>query len=110
MHLYETVFILRPETPESRVNEVIDRMKESLVARHSEIVRVDNWGMRDLAYTVKKTTSGIIVVLRYKAEPQAVKELERQLKLSDDVIRQISVRRNDERAAADVPKEVSQEA
>jgi small subunit ribosomal protein S6 len=92
MHQYETLFIVHPELPEAQVREAIDRMRRLIEGMEGQVVELQDWGMRDLAYPVRKQPRGIYVLAQYTARPEVVKELERSMKLSDEILRFISVR------------------
>jgi small subunit ribosomal protein S6 len=92
MHQYETLFIVHPELPEAQVRETIDRMRRLIEGMEGQAVELQDWGMRDLAYPVRKQPRGIYVLAQYTARPEVVKELERSMKLSDEILRFISVR------------------
>jgi small subunit ribosomal protein S6 len=92
MHRYETLFILHPEIPEAQVRETLDRVRRLIEGMQGEIAEIQEWGIRDLAYPIRKQPRGIYVLVHYSARPEVVKELERNLKLADEVLRFISVR------------------
>ena len=92
MYDYETLTVLHPDLGEPGSKDMVQRMRGILEGGRAEITKVDEWGMRELAYSIAKQRRGIYVLLEYSAEPQAVAELERQLKLNDQVLRFISVR------------------
>lgn len=92
MYDYETLTVLHPDLGEPGAKELVQRMRGILEGGRAEIKKVDEWGMRELAYSIAKQRRGIYVLLEYSAEPQAVSELERQLKLNDQILRFITVR------------------
>jgi len=92
MYDYETLAVLHPDLGEAGSKELVQKMRTVLESGRAEIKKVDEWGLRELAYVIRKQRRGIYVLLEYKAEPQAVAELERQLKLNDQVLRFLSVR------------------
>jgi small subunit ribosomal protein S6 len=92
MYDYETLTVLVPDLGEAGSKEWVAKMRGILEGGRAEIKKVDEWGMRELAYPIRKQHRGIYVLIEYKADPQAVWELERQLKLSDQVLRFLSVR------------------
>jgi small subunit ribosomal protein S6 len=92
MYDYETLTVLHPDLGEPGAKEMLQRIRGILEGGRAQIKKVDEWGMRELAYSIAKQRRGIYVLLEYKAEPQAVSELERQLKLNDQVLRFITVR------------------
>jgi len=92
MYDYETLAVLHPDLGEAGSKEMAQKIRGILESGRAEIKNVDEWGMRELAYPIRKQRRGIYVLVEYKAEPLALAELERQLKLSDQVLRFISVR------------------
>ena len=92
MYDYETLIVLHPDLGEAGSKEVVQKVRGILEAGHAEIKKVDEWGMRELAYPIRKQRRGIYALVEYKSEPLAVAELERQLKLNDQVLRFITVR------------------
>jgi small subunit ribosomal protein S6 len=92
MYDYETLTVLHPDLGEAGAKEVVQKVRATLEAGRAEIKKVDEWGMRELAYPIRKQRRGIYALVEYKSEPQAVAELERQLKLNDQVLRFITVR------------------
>ncbi|HEV8711368.1 MAG TPA: 30S ribosomal protein S6 [Candidatus Binatia bacterium] len=93
MPSYETLCILHPELPETRVKELTAWMQKILEGAQGTVVRMDEWGMRDLGFRLKKQRRGYYVRIEHEASPLALKELERNLRLSEDVLRFLSVRR-----------------
>jgi len=91
MRRYETVVVLHPELPEAQTRETIDRAKRLIEAAGGEVLQVQEWGMRDLAYPIRKLHRGFYALLEYRAAPGLVKELERTLKIADEVLRFVSV-------------------
>ena len=91
MRRYETLLVLNPELPEAQTRETIDRARRLLTEAGAEDFQVQEWGMRDLAYEIRKHKRGYYVLLEYRATPELVKELERNLKIADEVLRFISV-------------------
>jgi small subunit ribosomal protein S6 len=92
MRSYETVIVLRPDVAEPKVKERIERLKAALVSNGAEILGIEEWGMRELAYPVKKQEKGITAILRYQVESPGLRELERQIKFMEDIVRHITVR------------------
>ena len=92
MQRYETLFVLHPEIPEAQVRETIDRAKRLVQNMGGQSGAVHEWGMRDLAYPIEKHRRGYYVILEYTAGGDVVKELERTLRIADEVLRFVSVR------------------
>jgi small subunit ribosomal protein S6 len=89
--LYETLFVVHPERG-SRTKEFVERFKKVIEGQAGTMSLVDEWGVRDLAYRIEKQSKGYYVLLRYNATGRAVEELERNLKLTDGILRYLTVR------------------
>ena len=89
---YETIYILRPNTPNEGVAEVNTRIKGVIEGMGGKIIKVDNWGKRRLAYEVAKERKGIYLYWQYLAQPGVVEETERNLRMLDSVIRYLTVK------------------
>jgi small subunit ribosomal protein S6 len=92
MQQYETLFVLHPDLPEAQIRETTDRAKRLLEGMGGQVGEVHEWGMRDLAYPIQKLRRGYYIVIDYTATGDAVRELERTLKIADEVLRYVSVR------------------
>jgi small subunit ribosomal protein S6 len=92
MRDYETIYILSPNTPEDGVEKVNVRMQEVITANGGEVVKVEKWGRRKLAYPVNKQKKGEYILYQYKGGPVTVAELERNFKMTDSVIKFMTVR------------------
>lgn len=95
MRKYETIFILRPDLDEEKTTETVEKFKSVIEGNGGEIASLDKWGKRRLAYEINHIREGFYVVSKFKAEPAAASELDRVLKISDDVIRHIIVREDE---------------
>lgn len=89
---YETIYILRPNTPNEGVAEVNQRIKNIIETMGGKVIKVDNWGKRRLAYEVAKERKGIYLYWQYLAQPGVVEETERNLRMLDSVIRYLTVK------------------
>jgi small subunit ribosomal protein S6 len=89
--LYETLFVVHPERG-TRIKEFVERFKKVIEGQNGTLTQVDEWGIRDLAYRIDKQSKGHYVLLRYNATGGAVEELERNLKLTDGILRYLTVR------------------
>lgn len=87
MRAYETMYILRPELEEEARKALVERFNKIITDNGGEIVKAAELGTRRLAYEINKFKQGFYVQLNYKAEPAVPQELERILRISDDVIR-----------------------
>lgn len=91
MRRYETLIVLHPDLPEAQIRETIDRIKRLIEGNGGQWHEGNEWGMRDLAYDIRKLSRGYYVVVEYTAKPEVTRELERTLKIGDEFLRFISV-------------------
>ena len=91
MNKYESVIIVNPSLDEEKVKSLIDKFSD-LINKHGKVTKVDNMGKRKLAYEVKKNREGIYVVFYFEAEPSLIAELERNYRITGEVIKFIVVR------------------
>lgn len=91
MRFYETMFILKPTLTPEETEVKIEFFKNILINNNASIEGVINMGMRNLAYEIKKNKRGYYYVIYFKAEPTLVAELERNYRISEDVIRFIVI-------------------
>lgn len=96
MRGYEVLYIIRPDLEEEKVQEVVDKFKNLLETQGATVSNVDKWGKRRLAYEVKDRREGIYVQMNFKAESGVSAELERVLRITDDVIRYLIVKEGEE--------------
>jgi small subunit ribosomal protein S6 len=89
---YETIYILRPNTPNEGVAEVNTRIKGVIEGMGGKVIKIDNWGKRRLAYEVAKERKGIYLYWQYLAQPGTVEECERNLRMLDNVIRYLTTK------------------
>ena len=94
MRIYEVLFIIRPDVPEEEIDGIVEPLKSVVTTAGGAIDKVDKWGKRRLAYRVQKYREGYYVLLQLSTENtvETVKEVERRLRVSDTVIKFITVR------------------
>jgi small subunit ribosomal protein S6 len=84
---YETIYILRPDVDNAAAEKIVDRAKDVIARLDGTLTKLDNWGKRKLAYPIQKSNRGIFVYLKYVGYGDLVAELERNLRLLDQVVR-----------------------
>ncbi len=89
---YEVTYILRPHIDETEFDVRIDGITERLKASGGEVISVEKIGKRRLAYEIDDVREGFYVILNFKSNAEQAKELERQLRLNEDVMRALLVR------------------
>lgn len=92
MRRYETIYILRPTLGEEEVNEVIERTNTILTSGDGEIIALDKWGLRKLAYLIKKESNGYYVFCDYGTELENVTEMERKFRIDDAVMKYMTLK------------------
>ena len=90
MKNYELVYVVRPNAEEEVREAVINKVKE-VVAAEGEVVKVDVWGTKKLAYPIAKFTEGHYVLVNFNAGVEVPKEIDRNLKINENVIRHMIV-------------------
>ncbi|MHB0912176.1 MAG: 30S ribosomal protein S6 [Armatimonadota bacterium] len=89
---YEALYIVHPELTDEQVESIMEKYKQVVVSQGGEVEEVNRWEKRRLAYDVNGQGEGIYVLMTFKAESDAASELDRLLKIGDDVMRHIIVR------------------
>ena len=92
LHDYEMVVVLSPEIGDDVVGESLERLSNTVTSRGGEVVDVNHWGRRRLAYPIKRHLEGNYVVSQIKLDPGLVPDLESNLRISEEVIRHLIVR------------------
>ena len=92
MRVYEELFIVKPDAAEEEIEQVVEQVRGVIVSGGGAVDKVDKWGLRKLAYRVKKQHEGYYVLFQFSSSPEAVKEIERRLRVSDLVLKFLTVR------------------
>ena len=95
MNKYETIFIINPNVEEAGIKELIQKFSD-LINNAGKVENVEEMGKRKLAYEIKKNKEGYYVVINFEAQPELIKELERVYRITDEVIKFIVVRKDEE--------------
>jgi small subunit ribosomal protein S6 len=107
---YETTYILRPDVSNDGISTVNNKIRGIIEAGGGNLLKVENWGRRKLAYEVKKHLKGVYLFFNYLGPAGLVEEIERNLHLSDNVIRYYSVKVADNVDAAAKSSTVTDES
>ena len=92
MPYYETVFIARQDLSTQQVEEIKTKSCKIIEDRGGKINKTEDWGLRSLAFRIKKNRKGHYVLIESEASPEAVLEVERTLRLNEDVLRYMTIR------------------
>ena len=112
MKKYETIFILDPDLEDEKIQATVEKVKGILTQANGEILKVEDWGKRKLAYVVKKKPRGHYFLLHFSGSPALLAELERNFRVMDAVIKFQSVRLGERQTAsseAPIPEETPEE-
>jgi small subunit ribosomal protein S6 len=96
MRIYELLFIVDPNVTDEQVDAVIAQVEGVVKDAGGEIDKVDRWGIRRLAYRVKKREEGFYILVQFSAAADTVKELERRLRVEELVLKYLTVRIDEE--------------
>src|SRR5436305_13780707 len=89
---YETIFLLRPDLAEDLVDKIVERMRGIVQREGGKVIRVENWGKKKTAYEVKKHLRAVYLRFLYLGTTKMVAEFERNLRMTDDVMKYQSVK------------------
>jgi small subunit ribosomal protein S6 len=106
---YETIYIMQSAVDPDEADRVASKLAEVVSRLDGKLTKVDNWGKRRLAYNIKKNTRGVFVYLKYVGYQDMVAEIERNLRMTDSVIRFQTIQVGEELIKEDVavdPEEV----
>ena len=92
MNKYETIFIINPSVEEAKIKELIEKFSD-LINKDGKVESVEEWGLKKLAYLVRKQSEGYYVLINFDANPDVIAELERIYRITDEVIKFITVRK-----------------
>ncbi len=95
--LYDLIFICRPDTPEPEIDKLIATLQHAAEEKQAKVEKVEKWGTRRLAYRVKRLREGFFVyMLLRSSHGELLKELERRLRVSDAVVKYLTIRLDEE--------------
>jgi small subunit ribosomal protein S6 len=89
------VVVIDPEIDEEKLSATLDRISQFVTTRGGEVIDVDRWGKRKLAYPIKRRSEGDYVITHFRLEPAQAAELEAGLRLSEEVLRHLLIRSED---------------
>lgn len=92
MRKYEVGLVISPDLEEEALSELVDRVKQWITESDGEVLNVDQWGKRKLAYPIHKFNDGYYVFVAAEMEPRSVKTLEQNFNLTEAVLRYLTTR------------------
>jgi small subunit ribosomal protein S6 len=92
MRIYEELFIVKTDAGDEAIDQLVEQLKSVITGSGGTVEKVDKWGVRKLAYRVRKQHEGYYILILFSATPVAVREVERRLRVSDIVLKFLTVR------------------
>lgn len=93
MCAYEVLYIIKPDLEEEAINGVIEKFNNLIQENEGQVEQLNRWGKKRLAYEIKKFREGFYVLVLFKGRQATVRELDRIMRISDEVLRYMIVRR-----------------
>jgi small subunit ribosomal protein S6 len=106
---YEILFIAHADSSDDELNEHVERYRAIITNSKGIVVKIDKWGMRKLAYEIRKQTKGIYYLMDFAGESATVPELERNLKIDDRILKFLTVLKDKEVDPLELEKEIKGE-
>ena len=90
--IYEEMFIIRPDATEEEITPIVEQVRTTVTSAGGTVDKEERWGVRRLAYRVEKRNEGYYVLMQFTAGAGTVKEVERRLRVNDNVLKYMTVR------------------
>jgi small subunit ribosomal protein S6 len=104
MHIYESIFIINANLSDEETAGIIKKMQDVVTKQGGEMLKFEDWGKKKLAYEIKKQKRGHYAFFQFKSAPAAVSELERTYKMTDSIIKFLTVKLEKELRSRPAPK------
>ena len=109
MRRYETIFIVRPNVGEDEIEAIAAKATSTIENDGGTILRINNWGLKKLAYLIKKENQGYYVYIDYAGVPESIAEIERVFRIDDRVLKYLTVKLADTCDPEAVKEQLAQE-
>ena len=90
--IYESAVLINAALEDEQIQSLIERIKEILNSNECEIIEIEDWGRKRLAYTIKKSKIGYYIIFRFFAYPEIISTLERFYKLDENILRYLTIK------------------
>jgi small subunit ribosomal protein S6 len=97
MRKYETLYVIRPTLEEEEIKATVERFANLIVEQGGQVEKIDEWGKRRLAYPIDDLKEGYYVLMNFSAQANVPQELERVFKITDDILRYLVIREDEQR-------------
>jgi small subunit ribosomal protein S6 len=108
MRRYEQIYILRPALSEDEISRVVENTNQLILDDGGAVIFLNKWGMRKLAYPIKKELQGYYILCDFAATPEVVAEIERKFRIDDAVLKYLTVRVSDAISAEEISAAISE--
>ena len=108
MRRYEQIYILRPALSEDEISRVVENTNQLILDDGGAVIFLNKWGMRKLAYPIKKEIQGYYILCDFAATPVVVSEIERKFRIDDAVLKYLTVRVSDTISAEEISAAISE--
>ena len=109
MRRYETIIIVRPNVGEDEIEAITNKATSTIESDGGTILRINDWGLKKLAYLIKKENQGYYVYLDYAGVPESIAEIERIFRIDDRVLKYLTVKLADSCDPEAVKEQLAQE-
>lgn len=96
LNKYESIYIINPDVEEQGIKELVEKFNTLIETEGGKVSETQEWGLRRLAYPIQKKEQGYYVLVNFEAKPESIVELERVYKITDSVMKFITVRKDEE--------------
>ncbi len=110
MRRYETVWVVNGDLPDEEVKATVDKFTKIIISQGGTLVNVEEWGRRKLAYKIAGTLRGYYILADFAGQPDTVRELERNFRIDDRVIRYLTMKKADQVDVAALDAEIAAKA
>ena len=95
LNKYESIYIVNPNVEAEGIKSLVEKFNALIESEGGKVLETNEWGMKKLAYPIKKFTQGYYVLVNFEAKAEFIDELERVYKITDNVIKFITIRKED---------------
>ncbi len=90
--LYEITLVLDPQLEQNKIDEIVQKTESLIIDSKGEIVKIDNWGKRRLAYEINRKQYGFYVHFLFRISGELIEKIERDFKLNDSILRFLTIK------------------
>ena len=96
LNKYESIYIINPAVEEQGIKELVEKFNTLIESEGGKVSETQEWGLKRLAYPIQKKEQGYYILVNFEAKPESIVELERVYKITDSVMKFITVRKDEE--------------